>query len=333
MPSAAPDNSIREGERILAICNACRYCEGYCPVFPAMERRVSFSAADLNYLANLCHNCSECYYACQYAPPHEFGVNVPKTLAAIRVQSYRQYAWRSVPAWLIVAILAAFVFLLAKPGPSAGFYGVVSHRTMVAIFVPIAVFVLVAIFVGWLRLWRESARPASDFLNLRALKQASADSLFLRYLHGVRRGFHHLTFYGFWLCFAATSVAAIYHYVFGWIAPYGYFSLPVILGTLGGIGLLIGPAGLFWQHRSQKETRDPSQTRLDVPFIFLLFFTSFTGLLLLALRETHWMPALLIVHLAFVLAFFLMLPYGKFVHGIYRMAALIRYSLERSPEN
>ena len=34
-----------------------------------------------------------------------------------------------------------------------------------------------------------------------------------------RRRMHHFTFYGFMLCFAATSVATIYHYVFGWHAP------------------------------------------------------------------------------------------------------------------
>ena len=65
----------------MTVCNACRYCEQYCPVFPAMEERLTFAAADLNYLANLCHNCGECLYACQYAPPHEFGINVPRTLA------------------------------------------------------------------------------------------------------------------------------------------------------------------------------------------------------------------------------------------------------------
>ena len=49
--------------------------------------------ADMNYLANLCHNCSECLHACQYAPPHPFFVNVPKTLAQIRVHTYEQYCW------------------------------------------------------------------------------------------------------------------------------------------------------------------------------------------------------------------------------------------------
>ncbi len=78
MPS--PDK-IAEGERLMTICNSCRYCEGFCDVFPAMERRLEFSEADINYLANLCHNCAECYYACQYAPPHEFAVNVPQVFA------------------------------------------------------------------------------------------------------------------------------------------------------------------------------------------------------------------------------------------------------------
>ena len=77
----------------LDVCNACRYCEGYCAVFPALERRLEFSEGDVHYLANLCHNCGACLYACQYAPPHEFGINVPRTLAQIRLRSYEDYCW------------------------------------------------------------------------------------------------------------------------------------------------------------------------------------------------------------------------------------------------
>jgi len=59
-----------------------------------------------------------------------------------------------------------------------------------------------------------------------------------------RKLFHHLTFYGFLLCFAATCVATLYHYLLGREAPYPWYDLPVLLGTVGGLGLLIGPAGL-----------------------------------------------------------------------------------------
>src|SRR4029078_6848161 len=88
----ATDN-LREADRVMTLCNACRYCEGLCAVFPAMEMRRTFTAGDLNYLANLCHQCGACYTDCQYSPPHEFAVNVPAALARLRNDTYRDYAW------------------------------------------------------------------------------------------------------------------------------------------------------------------------------------------------------------------------------------------------
>ena len=91
----APTETAAEGEvaRQMQICNACRYCEGFCAVFPAMTRRLEFGKADVHYLANLCHNCGACLHACQYAPPHEFGINIPKAMAEVRGQTYADYAW------------------------------------------------------------------------------------------------------------------------------------------------------------------------------------------------------------------------------------------------
>src|SRR5262245_35490163 len=84
---------LQSGEHMMTVCNACRYCEQFCPVFPAMEERLRFGKAELVYLANLCHNCGECLYACQYAPPHEFGIDVPRRLAELRIASYEEYCW------------------------------------------------------------------------------------------------------------------------------------------------------------------------------------------------------------------------------------------------
>jgi citrate/tricarballylate utilization protein len=60
-----------------------------------------------------------------------------------------------------------------------------------------------------------------------------------------------------------------------------------------------------------------------------LFITGLTGLVLLAVRETRGMGIALAVHLGAVMALFVTLPYGKFVHALYRFAALVRFHIER----
>ena len=354
---------VAEGEHAMTICNACRYCEGFCAVFPAMERRLSFATGDLNYLANLCHNCGECYHACQYAPPHEFGINIPKTLAKIRRSSYQEYAWPQLLAdafarnGVVAAVLAVLVLTAAMAGaafllggrlfeavPGGNFYALIPHGVMAGAFGGVSALVAIALLVGFLRFWRDAGEAVAEFARPFALREALRDVAGLTYLHGngagcpypgdvnsqARKWLHHATFYGFLLCFAATSVATVYHYALGWHAPYGYFSLPVILGTVGGVGLIVGPIGLLWLKRGREQAVvDPAQNGMDLAFILLLVATSASGLALLALRESAALGFTLILHLACVMTLFLMLPYGKFVHGLYRGAALVKYALER----
>ena len=129
---------------------------------------------------------------------------------------------------------------------------------------------------------------------------------------------------------ASTTIATLYHYLLGLQAPYPVTSLPVLLGTAGGLGLLVGPAGLLWLNlRRDPLHGDPRQRPMDRAFLMLLFLVSLTGLALLAGRETGAMAALLVVHLGTVMALFLTLPYGKFAHAVYRGAALLKYAVER----
>ena len=51
-PGSLLDKAEAEVARDLQICNACRYCEGFCAVFPAMTQRLEFGQADIHYLAN-----------------------------------------------------------------------------------------------------------------------------------------------------------------------------------------------------------------------------------------------------------------------------------------
>lgn len=359
----------REAERILTICNSCRYCEGFCAVFPAMTRRLDFVKQDIHYLANLCHNCGACLHACQYAAPHEFNVNIPRTLAQVRKTTYVEYAWPGcfgrlyeknalTVALALAGGLAGFLVLAVAMNGSllhaplqGNFYAIFPHSLLVALFGIVFLFAVLALGIGVFRFWR-TANPTAGMPvdSSSAALEATGDILTLTYLDGghgegcnerddrftlKRRIYHHFTFYGFLLCFAATSIATLYHYILGWHAPYPYLSLPVILGTLGGIGLLIGPTGLFVLNMQRHPDHgDAAQRGMDRGFIALLFLTSLTGLLLLILRDTQWMGLLLAVHLGVVMAFFLTMPYGKFSHGIFRSAALLKNSIEkRMPNN
>lgn len=362
MPAAA---LLKESERIMRICNACRYCEGYCGVFPAMMQRRTFPDTDLVYLANLCHGCRACHYACQYAPPHEFDVNLPQTLAAIRTQSYRDYAWPkplarafdrnglvvALTSVLVTTLVMVLTYVIQDPGVlfsahsgEGAFYQIMPHMVMVIPSAGIFLFALFALTLGFTRFLRDTGVRGYQLLNPITMWRAVMDAARLKFLSGggdgcnypderfshLPRWYHHGMMYGFLLCFAATTVATFYHYGLGWEAPYPLASWPVVLGTVGGVGILVGTGGLLWlKMQSDPEPRDRQSTGMDVALLVLLFLTSLTGLLLLAARETPAMGALLAIHFGVVLALFLALPYSKFVHASYRFAALIKYARER----
>jgi citrate/tricarballylate utilization protein len=353
---------LAEADRLMVVCNSCRYCEGLCAVFPAMEMRRVFQDADLNYLANLCHNCGACYSDCQFSPPHQFEVNVPRTLATVRSQSYGTYAWpralsgmfaRNGLAISLVAALSVAGFVIgfvALRDPSAlfaaeagagAFYRLMPHNAMALLFGVAFLYAILAIVMSARSFWRDISGAAP--LTMKSVAQAIKDAGRLRYLDGGKAGcmneddrpddrrkhYHHATFYGFLLCFASTSVATVYHYVLGREAPYPWYDLPVLLGLLGGLGLVVGPIGLL----AAKWRRDPAlgddtYFGMDAAFLLMLLLTGATGLALLALRATPAMGILLAVHLGVVFALFVTMPYGKFVHGIYRFLALVKYADE-----
>ena len=354
----------KEVARQLHICNGCRYCEGFCAVFPAMTRRLEFGKADIHYLANLCHNCGACLHACQYAPPHEFAINVPKSMATVRGQTYSDYAWPKALGGLykrngltlsmaLAVSLSLFLMLAIQSNGSLwsgpvqnGFYAIFPHNLMVSMFAPIFLWSVLALALGVIKFWREVTPATSGApLSSPAAAEAAHDALRLKYLGGghgegcnneddaftlARKRAHHLTFYGFMLCFAATSVATIYHYLLDWPAPYDFTSLPKLLGTVGGISLTLGTLWLWRLNLARDPNHGDAQQRpMDRGFIALLFFISVTGLALMLSKNTAAMPILLAVHLGMVMALFLTLPYGKFAHGIFRTAALLRFAVEK----
>jgi citrate/tricarballylate utilization protein len=360
---ATESETVAEARRQMMICNACRYCEGYCAVFPAMTRRRDFPAADLTHLANLCHGCRGCYHACQYAPPHAFGVNVPQTFAALRAESYAAAAWPAPMARLfdrngtmvslLGAVCIALMLLLtmgladprtlyaAQAGPGA-FFRVIPMWLMVTVATVTFGHALVAMAMGARLYLRQTGGAGS--ISVRAAAIALHDVLALRNLDGgghgcndlddrfthMRRWLHQAMFFGFLLCFAATCTGAVYHHILGIHSPHPFWSAPVQFGTWGGVLLCVGTAGLVWVKVNTDAA--PIARHLlggEYAMLALLFLVGFSGLLLLGLRHTGAMGVLLALHLGLVLALFLALPYSKMVHGVYRTIALLRDAGEK----
>ncbi|MFN3824908.1 MAG: tricarballylate utilization 4Fe-4S protein TcuB [Pseudorhodobacter sp.] len=344
-----PDHHA-EARRQIEICNACRYCEGYCSVFPAMTRQKAFVDGDLTHLANLCHNCRGCYYACQYTEPHEFALNLPAALAEVRVDSWerlirpqglaRMFQRQGVAmAGLLVVALAAFFWVLAAWRPEAGdgFYAFMAHGVMVAIFLPAFVAPLALIGLGLRDYWRETG---GGRLRVVHVLTALNDAARLRNLSGGqgqgcnfeagdrysdrRRWFHQAMMYGFLLCFAATSAGTVMHYALDWPAPYPLWSLPKLLGLPGGVLMVVGAAGLAWlKLRADRSLGDVRVWGGEMAFVLLLGAVAATGLGLYAVTGTAAVAPLLAVHLATVLVLFLLMPFSKMVHGFFRLTALV----------
>lgn len=352
-------SATEEARRQIEICNACRYCEGFCAVFPAMTRQKAFADGDLTQLANLCHNCRGCYYACQYTAPHEFALNIPAALAEVRVQSWERLARPQAlarlfqthgvaVAGLLVVALAWFFWALSvwRPETGDGFYAHLAHNTLVAIFVPAFVAPLVLIALSVRDYWREVGGGRVRLAHVLAALNSAARMKNLSGGHGDgcnfedgdrftdrRRLFHQLMMYGFLLCFASTASGTVMHYALGWQAPYPLLSLPKLLGLPGGVMMVAGAAGLAWlKLRADKGLGAARVWGGEMAFVLLLGIVALTGVVLYAATGTGIVGPLLAIHLATVMVLFLLMPFSKMVHGFYRLAALVAEAGAPSPE-
>ena len=342
---------VAEAKRQVSICNACRYCEGFCSVFPALQRLRQHDETDVIQLANLCHNCRACHYSCQYSNPHEFQINLPAALADVRLESWHHYARPKlfskafqqhgvlIASFLIFSI-TMFLVLVAKFQSTAGqgFYSYLSHSLMVLIFTPAFIGPLALMGLSLKRYWQDIGGEKIRSLHLsNAFKQAAT----MKNLSGgqgqgcnfehqdhytnARRNYHHATVVGFLLCFASTSTATVLHYALNMPAPYAWYSLPKLFGVPGGILLVIGCGGLaFFKLRADSKLGAVRAWGAEMAFVLLLGATGLTGLTLYAATGTSWVSFLLSVHLACVFSLFILLPYSKMVHGFFRLAALMR---------
>jgi citrate/tricarballylate utilization protein len=334
-----------------------------------MTRSIEFTSDDVMVLANLCHDCRGCYQACMYSPPHEFGVDLPKTLADVRSAGYRELAWPSrlqslldhpvatktaaVLIGMVVAggsALASGGSVFTRPRNEPGdFYRVISAEIMTGVFLALGLLSVLLIGGGFVHFLRIAQRRSPD-MRWSQLAPAMWDALILRYLRGGgpgcfhpepespshrRRWMHIAVVAGLALAFLATIAAAIEQHLLGIDPPYAFMSVPVVSGVIGGVLVVIGGAGLWLANTRAADapyaTAVRARTR-DYAFIASLEVVSVTGLLLFALRSTTAMGALLLIHLASVVALYLTLPFSKFMHAPHRLGALLIDTAERRAE-
>jgi citrate/tricarballylate utilization protein len=355
---------VEEVERQLTVCNACRYCEGYCAVFPAMELRRTFDQQDVIHLSNLCFDCRACYNACPYTPPHEYDINLPMVFAEVREQTYAEFSGprllsklfhgNGFMVGLVVAVTIAIVFgsVLAVQGADVlfgvdaeegSFYRIIPYWAMVIPALLLSGWWLAVLAVGAVRFWRSTGGSPRQMIDTGAFWKATKDAFGLEYLKGggegcdyptekksmSRRFYHQALVVGVLFDLASTTLAAVYHNFLHRDPPYDYTSWPVVLGTIGGVLILIGGFGLLHLKRAaDRDLASPKMLALDYGFLWLLIAASATGLALMLLRETAAQGTLLTVHLGTIAALYLALPYGKFAHVVYRYAALVRYHVE-----
>jgi citrate/tricarballylate utilization protein len=353
-----------EATRQLGVCDACRYCEGLCAVFPALSRRAVLDASAVSQLANLCHDCRACYDACMYTAPHEFDLNIPAALTAVRLEDYRRYVWparlpRLMRGWsgvfagaigataVVVAIAvgnAGWPAIVAAHDTPASPYQLIPYPALLILMVAAAGFSLAVAVAAARRYWTATSE-GSTRAAARSVTRALWDALTLRYLRGggaecyypeddrpspARRHLHALVVGGFGLCVASTASAGVLQDLLGEQPPYPWMSVPVIAGTAGGAGLLAGCAGLLaLKARSSDVTSIAQMTVKDYGLLVALAFLAVSGLATLLTRGTAAFGCVLLIHLAAVVLAFASAPYSKFIHVVFRFMALVRDSAER----
>jgi citrate/tricarballylate utilization protein len=354
---------IEEATRQLNICNSCRYCEGLCAVFPALERRTLLEPGDISQIANLCHDCRGCYDACMYTPPHEFSLNLPRVLSAVRVRDYSRYMWpgavpRLFRGWLglvggflisTAVVLVLAVLNVGLPGlvrttnRAESPYVMIPYPVLLGLILLATAYACGVLALAGRRYWLEVATV--DYkVGISGFSKAIWSAATLHYLRGgggecyypeddrpsgLRRRLHSVVAYGFGLCLVSTIAAGILQDIIGQEPPYPWLSVPVISGTIGGLGLIVGSSGLLaLKTKSSAVTSVAEMTVKDYGLLAALSLLALSGLATLLTRSTAAFGVILLIHLSAVVLAIASAPYSKFSHIIFRFLAIVHHYAE-----
>jgi citrate/tricarballylate utilization protein len=338
-----------EAIRQFNICNACRYCEGYCAVWDDIENKNFFDNSDIDHFANLCHDCRECYNVCPFTEPHEFNLNIPMVLSKVRHETYinnikpefmekpakhQYYLWSFVIA---LSILSVFTLgYMNMNGYMLNRYGLsdITHIFPVLQFKIFSTILYIYVIILWAlegnNYWKSiNSGKNKKKVRIHNILLALSDSFGHKYFKGGGAGcnypednsgkfrliFHPMIFFGFIIDLIA-------------IAFYGNLNIYIIIiYMVGSLLISIGSiALLFAKFYSNKKLASKQLLTMDYPFTIIMLLTGITGLIFPVFSGYSIFSITFMIHIALISAIFLMAPFGKFIHPVFRFLSLIKYN-------
>ena len=327
---------LDEAVRQYLICDSCRLCNAdLCPVFGTIEAGPRaepplISTKDVIFYANVCYDHRDCYYACPYVPPHEFNVDIPKLNREIRLNIYSELTFNLLKSiWGRIVLVLLFIpvivmWVLEAPHVfityPISFYNVMPKIDIVISGLVVLVYLIVLAIYMILRynsMIGPVYRPKLSTL-FGTIKDILVHNWFPDmhypswYWSDTRFIYHILIFYGFTLDLIATIIGAIYEDVLHIPSPFPITNPAVITGAIGGVMIIIGAIiALYARYVSIKEQKFVQVGTIDMIFVITLLLTALTGLLVLSFRLINMIMAMnimLLVHLTFIYALFVIMP-------------------------
>ena len=335
--------NTEEAVRQLTICNACRYCEGFCAVWDAIEMREKITMQDAYYLSNLCHDCRDCYSVCPYNDPHPFKLNIPQVMEKVRLESYVEHTFPKFmrkafdhPAIYSTAtaiLITSFSLLFAyyTGGLSAFTSGRLGEIIPPDVYRYITIFLYSYTVVLWSTegylYWKAIGGTKNSGWHL-GLLRAISDVLLHRNFAGggtgcnypstesgySRLAFHSMTFFGFIIAL----IASAFYPAFNGYVLYVYVTSSAFL--------FLGSLWLFLSHAFERPKLSTSNMlKLDMPFTVLLFLSGITGIAFALLPSGLGRSLTFLIHDGLIASVFILAPFSKFIHPVFRFLSLVKY--------
>lgn len=300
----------------------------------------------------LCHQCNDCSTQCPR------GANPGDVLKAIRKMNIQENSWPSVlgklvgePSMAVLAmgipvVIVLILVYISGWGFPAGPVKYSAHHisprdgfiylpALQVIFTAALLFSVLSIVLSLKSYWAalEASTPGASrkpFMPslIEALKEILPHDTFKECeANNIRYAAHLMAFWGMIGLFVTTAIVAFLVDVTGYPPPSqnGPGTVPIkILGNVSAIAFVLG-LSIMLVRRLTAPDQTGNSAYFDWLFLFVILGTGATGLLAELVRWGGSAPGaytLYTLHLMFVLALFLYLPFSKFAHLGYRTIAI-----------